>query len=199
MLALVPRLLGEAAKDHPLPDEEIVRRVLAGEKALFEVLMRRHYHKVYRAVRSVLKDKVEDAMREAYVFAYFHLAQFDGAARFSTWIIWIAVQKAYSQARRSRSIAQDGQYLPICLPSNRSSAERGSDRRLAEVLPAVIGRLPMSYEIHRGRRGVGAVLPFRAPRCDRVVAAAFTAIQRIESKDAGGVPGANPVTIGVHP
>ena len=40
MLALVPGPLGEAAKDHPLPDEEIVRRVLAGEKALFEVLMR---------------------------------------------------------------------------------------------------------------------------------------------------------------
>ena len=39
MLALVPGPLGEAAKDHPLPDEEIVRRVLAGEKALFEVLM----------------------------------------------------------------------------------------------------------------------------------------------------------------
>ena len=186
MLALVPRLLGEAAKDHPLPDEEIVRRVLAGEKALFEVLMRRHYHKVYRAVRSVLKDKVEDAMRQAYVFAYFHLAQFDGAARFSTWIIWIAVREAYAQLRRSRSIAKGGQYLLMRLPPDRSSA--------------VIGRLPKSYEIlTRGRRGVGAVLPLRVPRCERVVAAVFAAIQRIECKDAGGAPGANPVTIGVHP
>jgi hypothetical protein len=45
MLAVVPGLIGEAAKDHPQPDEEIVRRVLAGEKALYEVLMRRHNRK----------------------------------------------------------------------------------------------------------------------------------------------------------
>jgi hypothetical protein len=37
MLALVPGPLGEAAKDYPLAHEEIVRRLLAGEKALFEV------------------------------------------------------------------------------------------------------------------------------------------------------------------
>jgi hypothetical protein len=58
MLAVVPGLIGEAAKDHPLPDEEIVRRVLAGEKALYEVLMRRH-RKLYRAVGSILKDEDE--------------------------------------------------------------------------------------------------------------------------------------------
>src|SRR5207248_5592048 len=99
MLALVPGPLGEAAKDHPLADEEIVRRVVAGEKALFEVLMRRHNRKLYRAVRSILKDEdeVEGVMQQAYVSAYFHLAQFRSAARFSTWLIRIAVHEAYAR------------------------------------------------------------------------------------------------------
>lgn len=195
MLALVPRRIGEAAKDHPLADEEVVRRVLAGEKELFEVLMRRHYHKVYRAMRSILKNKIEDAMQQAYVFAYFHLDQFSGAARFSTWIIWIAVQEAYSQMRRRRS----EQYVAMRLPSHRRPAERVSGRGLARVLPAVIGRLPMSYEIRRGGRGVRAVLPFGVSRCDRVVASAFAAIRQRESEQVYGAPGATPASIGVHP
>jgi RNA polymerase sigma-70 factor, ECF subfamily len=79
----VPRqLVGESARNHPLPDEEVVKRVLAGDTALFEVLMRRNNTRVYRAVRAILRDEaeVEDVMQQAYVSAYTHLCQFSGAA-----------------------------------------------------------------------------------------------------------------------
>ena len=36
-----------------LSDEEVVSRVLGGDTALFEVLMRRHNQRIYRAVRAV--------------------------------------------------------------------------------------------------------------------------------------------------
>ena len=85
-----------------LSDEEIVARVLAGETALFEVLMRRHNEQVYRAARAVLRDdrEAEDVVQEAYVNAYAHLAQFDGRAKFSTWLTKIAVYEAFARARR---------------------------------------------------------------------------------------------------
>jgi len=53
-------------------DEEIVRRVLEGDLELFEVLMRRHNQRLYRAIRSILRDdsESEDVMQEAYVRAY---------------------------------------------------------------------------------------------------------------------------------
>jgi hypothetical protein len=72
----------------PLSDEEIVTRVLAGETALFEILMRRHNQQVYRAARAILRDEgeAEDVLQQAYVNAYAHLAQFDRRARFSTWL-----------------------------------------------------------------------------------------------------------------
>jgi len=35
--SLARHLVGESARNHPLPDEEIVKRVLAGDTALFEV------------------------------------------------------------------------------------------------------------------------------------------------------------------
>jgi len=39
-----------------LTDADVVRRVRAGDSALFEVLMRRHNQRVYRVVRSILRD-----------------------------------------------------------------------------------------------------------------------------------------------
>ena len=85
-----------------LSDEAIVPRILAGEPHLFEILMRRHNERVYRAARAIVRDEreAEDVMQEAYVNAYAHLAQFDGRAKFSTWLTKIAVYEALSRARR---------------------------------------------------------------------------------------------------
>ena len=86
-----------------LTDEEVVARVIAGETPLFEVLMRRHNQRVYRAARAILRDdrEAEDVVQEAYVNAYAHLAQFDGRAKFSTWLTKIAVYEALLRAKRS--------------------------------------------------------------------------------------------------
>ena len=83
-----------------LSDEEIVSRILAGDGPLFEVLMRRHNERIYRAARAIVRDEseAEDVMQEAYVNAYTHLAQFDGRAKFSTWLTKIAVYEALARA-----------------------------------------------------------------------------------------------------
>ncbi|HEY1308094.1 MAG TPA: RNA polymerase sigma factor [Vicinamibacterales bacterium] len=92
------------ARTHTLSDEEIVSRIVDGDTALFEVLMRRHNERVYRAARAIVRDEreAEDVMQEAYVNAYTHLAQFDGRARFSTWLTKIAVHEALARIRRQR-------------------------------------------------------------------------------------------------
>jgi RNA polymerase sigma-70 factor, ECF subfamily len=98
----VPASAAVLTASNPLSDEEIVSRVLDGDTPLFEVLMRRHNERVYRAARAILRDdrEAEDTMQEAYVNAYAHLAQFDGRARFSTWLTKIAVYEALGRARR---------------------------------------------------------------------------------------------------
>jgi len=67
-----------------LPDTEIVRRVRAGENALFEILTRRHNQRVYRVVRAVVKDEadVEDVMQQAYINVFTHLHQFAERSQF---------------------------------------------------------------------------------------------------------------------
>jgi len=85
-----------------LSDEDVVARVLGGETALFEILMRRHNERIYRAARAILRDdtEAEDVMQQAYVNAYTHLRQFDGRAQFATWLTRIAVHEALARARR---------------------------------------------------------------------------------------------------
>ena len=85
-----------------LSDEEIVTRVLAGDVDLFEVLMRRHNQRVFRAARAIVRDdaEAEDVMQEAYVRAYAQLGQFEGRAQWSTWVTRIAVNEALGRIRR---------------------------------------------------------------------------------------------------
>jgi RNA polymerase sigma-70 factor (ECF subfamily) len=88
------------SSDHP--DEQVVRDVLDGNTAMFELLMRRHNERLYRAARAIVRDEAEaeDVMQQAYVNAFTHLAQFNGSALFSTWLTRIAINEALARVRR---------------------------------------------------------------------------------------------------
>src|SRR5690606_12428930 len=92
-------------KPRQITDEEIVRRVVAGEKELFEILMRRYNQTVYRIVRSYLKDQaeVEDVMQNSYLTAFDTLYQFQGNSSFSTWLIRISINEALSGLKQINS------------------------------------------------------------------------------------------------
>lgn len=133
-----------------LPDEQIVERVVAGQTALFEVLMRRHNERLYRAARAIVRDEseAEDVMQQAYVNAYSHLRQFDGRSRFSTWLTRIAVHEALARARRrSRFTAMDPELLPALpvAPSMTISPDPerlAFSRELGNLMESAIDRLP---------------------------------------------------------
>jgi RNA polymerase sigma-70 factor, ECF subfamily len=134
-----------------LSDAEVVRRVIAGEPALFEVLMRRYNQRVYRAVRSLLRDEreCEDAMQQAWLSAYSHLTQFQGASAFSTWLTRIALNEALARLRqRSRftpmeQIANDEED-DMRTPAH-DPERRASDRELGRMVEEAVDELPELY------------------------------------------------------
>ena len=129
-----------------LPDAEVVRRVLGGEPALFEVLMRRYNQRVYRAVRSVLRDdrECEDVMQQAWLHAYAHLGQFQGTAAFSTWLTRIALNEALARIRRAsrpgpaRALLEEDELMGSA-PGD--PEQRASDRELGRMLEEAVDRL----------------------------------------------------------
>jgi RNA polymerase sigma-70 factor (ECF subfamily) len=133
-----------------LSDEQIVVRVVAGQTALFEVLMRRHNERVYRAARSIVKDEseAEDVMQQAYVNAYSHLRQFDGRSQFSTWLTRIAIHEALARVRRrGRYINMDpeqtsGLTLVTSTASTPDPERLAFSRELGALMESAIDRLP---------------------------------------------------------
>ena len=132
-------------------DEQIVSRVLAGDRESFELLVRRHSTRLMRAAMSILRNQAEaeDVVQDALVSAYQHLGQFAGRAKFSTWLTRIAVHRALevaAQGHREKAVDLDdpGTHLPLV------SAQRGPEERLAagecaELLRQALERLPARY------------------------------------------------------
>jgi RNA polymerase sigma-70 factor, ECF subfamily len=98
-----------AVDTHSQTDEDVIRQVLDGNSGMFELLMRRYNERVYRAARAIVRDEqeAEDVMQQAYVNAFTHLRQFNGAARFSTWLTKIAINESLARVRRR------GRYEPF--------------------------------------------------------------------------------------
>ena len=128
-----------------LSDERVVELVRQGQTPLFEVLMRRHNERIYRAARAILRDEAEaeDVMQQAYVNAFANLGQFRGQARFSTWLTRIAVHEAIARARRA------GRWRPLDDAGGEYPMTHGPDperqafaRELGVLLEAAIDGLP---------------------------------------------------------
>jgi RNA polymerase sigma-70 factor (ECF subfamily) len=154
MLSMARERMLVLARDRALDDDEIVRRVRTGESALFEVLMRRHNRRIYRAVRGILRDEgdIQDVMQQAYLACYLHLDQFAGAARFSTWLARIAVNEARGRRRIARRSPQlEDRELDVAdHPDDRrvapeSPEDRAAAQELVAAIEAVVDRLPEVY------------------------------------------------------
>jgi RNA polymerase sigma-70 factor, ECF subfamily len=140
-----------SVQDSQLTDEAIVPRIRGGETELFEILMRRHNPKVYRAVRSILRDEadVEDAMQQAYLSAFAHLGQFEGASRVSTWLVRIAINEAIGRRHSELRLVAPGQDpsedKPLQPDPKENPEERTAAREVGQWLERAIEALPEHY------------------------------------------------------
>jgi RNA polymerase sigma-70 factor (ECF subfamily) len=146
----VPETLSSKPQVAEWTDEEVIAGVLAGNRELYEVLVRRHTSRLYRAAVSILRSAsdAEDVVQDAFVSAYQHLGQFAGRAKFSTWLTRIAVHRALevAQGRREESLDVPEQDYKSRLRSRGRNPEEHAVRREANVLlDQALARLPEIY------------------------------------------------------
>lgn len=143
----------EQAKLESWPDEEVVRRVLAGETALYEIVMRRYNQRLYRIARAILRSdtEAEDVMQDAYVRAYAHLDQFEGRSAFGAWLTRIAVNEALARLRaRGRiqeleSMMNGREEAPVLVSHEKNPEQQVSAREMGHLLEEAVLALPAPY------------------------------------------------------
>jgi RNA polymerase sigma-70 factor (ECF subfamily) len=139
-------------------EAELIARIVAGEKELFHELIRPYERMVYMTVFSVVKNETEaeDGAQEAMISAYRHLASFRGDAKFSTWLVTIAINEGRKRLRKAKSAAEDsldeqaddkeGDYAPAPLTDWREIPLEALERKeLREALRAAVAELPEIY------------------------------------------------------
>ncbi|HET7499540.1 MAG TPA: sigma-70 family RNA polymerase sigma factor [Kofleriaceae bacterium] len=91
-----------------LDDREVIARVLAGDRSAFEILVRRHNQRLFRAARAITRTDVdaEDVLQQAWLGVYRNLVQFRGDASFPTWATRIAVNEAIALTRKRPVVAE---------------------------------------------------------------------------------------------
>lgn len=103
--------------DKKISDSDVVRRILAGEKELYEILLRRNNQTLYRVVRSYLKEEkeIEDIMQNTYLKAFEKLYQFKHHSKFTTWLIRIGINEALTRLK------EKGKYFTLYESEDKSS------------------------------------------------------------------------------
>jgi RNA polymerase sigma-70 factor, ECF subfamily len=166
--------VGSSAPGSVPGDEELVRRVRAGETALFGVLMRRYNQRLYRTARAILRDdaEAEDVMQQAYVNAYTHLHQFEERARFATWLTRIAVHEALARRRRRARFEERGampEYdedtMERLASKDLSPEDEAIRREMRGILESAVDAIPEMYRAVFLLREVESLSTAEAAQC----------------------------------
>jgi RNA polymerase sigma-70 factor, ECF subfamily len=143
-----------AARD----EHGLISRILAGERDLFHQLVRPYERMVYVTIYAMVRNEAEaeDGAQETMISAFRHLANFRGDAKFSTWLVTIAMNEGRKRLRKGKTAKEesldehpeehDGDYTPAFLTDWREIPSEALQRKeLREKLQEGVGALPKIY------------------------------------------------------
>jgi RNA polymerase sigma-70 factor, ECF subfamily len=135
-------------------DDEVVAEIRGGNRASFEVLMRRYNQRLYRVARAIVGDdaEAEDVMQQGYVNAYLHLEQFAERALFSTWLIRIVINEALSRVKTAGRMQRlddlsngTGATIDRMRSPEPDPEQRAYSSELAQVIEKAVATLPDTF------------------------------------------------------
>jgi RNA polymerase sigma-70 factor (ECF subfamily) len=125
-------------------DDDLVRRVAAGETAAAGVFVRRHLPRVTRLAQRMLGDahEAEDVAQDAFMRAWKHAPQWiPGKAKFATWLHRVTLNLCYDRLRKRRETPHADAGLELADPAPGASEAWLTRQRSAHVR-AALDRLP---------------------------------------------------------
>jgi RNA polymerase sigma-70 factor, ECF subfamily len=141
----------------PRDEAQMIAAILAGDTQLYHQLILPYERSVFMMALSYMKNEAdaEEVAQEAFLKAFRHLATFRGEAKFSTWLIGIALNEARSRLRREGVLRmesiddtpfEDGHTSPAILPDWREVPSEALERKEVRLmLQKAITNLPTIY------------------------------------------------------
>jgi RNA polymerase sigma-70 factor, ECF subfamily len=141
----------------PRDEAQMIASILAGDTQLYHQLIRPYERSVYMMALSYMKNEAdaEDVAQEAFLKAFHHLATFRAEAKFSTWLIGIALNEARSRLRREGALRMEsiddtsdeaGHTSPAILRDWREVPSEALERKeVRQMLQQAITNLPAIY------------------------------------------------------
>jgi len=135
-------------------DTELVRAVLSGQTALFEILIRRYNPYLYKMGRSYgfNHQDTEDLMQETFISSYINLKNFAGRSSFKTWLIKIMLHQCYHKShkhsyQKERPLALTSDNTPDMsyLHPHSDNSKVAITKELNSIIEACIQKLPHDY------------------------------------------------------
>ena len=135
----------------------MIASILAGDTQLYHELIRPYERSVYMMALSYMKNEAdaEDVAQEAFLKAFHHLSSFRAEARFSTWLVGIALNEARSRLRREGILRmesiddtpEEGSHIsPAILRDWRDVPSEALERKeVRQMLQKAITNLPDKY------------------------------------------------------
>lgn len=134
-------------------DIEVIERILQGQTALFEIIIRRYNPFLYKTGRGYGygHEDTQDIMQETFVSAYLNLSKFENRSSFKTWIIKIMLRNCYHNKQKfsfkyeiASTIHENS--TPMFSNHNHSdSSKEVVNRELNHVIENALLRIPVEY------------------------------------------------------
>jgi RNA polymerase sigma-70 factor (ECF subfamily) len=139
-------------------EKELIARVIAGETDLFHELIRPYERMVYLSLLTMLRNEqeAEDAAQEVMVNAFRHLKGFRGDAKFSTWLVTIAMNEGRQRLRKAKGVQlesldeekedREGDFTPAVLTDWREIPSEALEKKeMRHKLREAVKQLPPIY------------------------------------------------------
>ena len=140
-----------------LSEIDIIDRVIGGDIALFEVLIRRYNPYLYKVGRSYgyIHQDVEDLMQETFIHAYENLPKLQNPMYFKTWLVRIMLNECYRKSYKAAARKEIMVDAFVCEKSTPMFSDNGnedtgktvSNRELNSIIESAIQHIPMDYRL----------------------------------------------------
>src|SRR6185295_19340200 len=83
-------------------DLEVIRKILGGEMAMFEIMIRRYNAALYKAGRAYNfnHEDTQDLMQDSFIDAYLNLSKYENRSSFKTWLLRIMLNNCFRKKQR---------------------------------------------------------------------------------------------------